>query len=121
MQHRRVFNILITVMPTKKKIKITGPIREEDLSPEARTRLTEYYRLFYLYKMVLSKLRSNREGSTERAHIHAAKDLLLTKEEEQFIKRLDPTSSISKEPMVKAQKKQAWRRPGQNRERKRAS
>lgn len=108
-------------MPTKKKIKSTGPIREEDLSPDARTRLTEYYRLFYLYKMVLSKLRSNAAGISERAHVHAAKDLLLTKEEEQFIKRLDPASIISKETIVKSQNKQAWRRPGQNRERKRSS
>ncbi len=108
-------------MPTKKKLKSIGPIREEDLSPQARMRLTEYYRLFYLYKMVRSKLRSNAAGSSERAHIHAAKDMLLTKEEEQFINRLDPASGISKEPAVKIQKKQSWRRPGQNRERKRAS
>ncbi len=108
-------------MPIKKKLKSTGPIKEEDLSPQARTRLTEYYRLFHLYKIVLSKLRSNIAGSSERAHIHAAKDLLLTKEEEGFIRRLDPASSISKEPSMKAQKKQSWRRPGQNRERKRAS
>ncbi|MEJ7846677.1 MAG: hypothetical protein WKF92_01150 [Pyrinomonadaceae bacterium] len=67
-------------MPTKKKLKSTGLIREEDLSPQARTRLTEYYRLFHLYNMVLSKLRSNAAGSSERAHLHAAKDMLLTKE-----------------------------------------
>lgn len=108
-------------MPSKKKIKSTGPIKEEDLTPHACTRLTEYYRLYYLYKMVLSKLRANAAGINERAHIHAAKDMLLTKEEEQFIKHLDPESNISKEPTEKPQKKQAWRRPGQNRERKRAS
>ena len=108
-------------MPTKKKLKSTGPIREDDLSPQIRIRLTEYYRLFHLYKMVLSKLRSNITGSSERAHIHAAKDMLLTKEEEQFIKCLDPASSMSKESLVKAQKKEAWRRPGQNHARKRAN
>jgi len=102
-------------MPSKKKDKSTGPIKEADLPPRTAARIREYYRLYYLYKMVLSKLRTNEEGSAEHAHMHVVKDMLLTKEEEQLIKRLDPASSIRKEPVLKISRKKFWRRPGQNR------